>query len=99
MKMFGHQDVSDDTEAIFPAHVLQNFKEKLFDPVVREKWSPLVTATCNEVEVLCSVPPLETGRHCEQDIQIGSNSGGDAGSGDWVSQPFAKGGRRMGHPQ
>ncbi len=61
--MFGHEDEPDDTEAIFPAHVLQNFKEKLFNPVAGEKRSSLVAATCNEVEVVCSVSPFESGRH------------------------------------
>ena len=30
MKMLGHEDMRDDAEAILPAHVLQNFTEKLF---------------------------------------------------------------------
>ena len=55
MKVFGHDDVSDDEEAIFFPHIFKYFKECTSRAGSSEEAKPSITTTGNEMKIALTV--------------------------------------------
>jgi hypothetical protein len=63
MKVFGHDHLTQNDDAIAPTHNFQ-FSEKQIAPLRGcQQWPPPKTTTCDEVEISVSVITLQASGH------------------------------------
>ena len=74
VKVLGHDDVAYDHESIFLPCALQNAKEQIAARSGSQLGPPLVAATGYEMEIVPTVPALQTFRH-NLSLVIGQVSG------------------------
>ena len=63
VKVFRHDDVSQNHDPVAEAHLFEHLKEKIAVPDGGEERLPLETATRNEVEVTGAVVAMKRPRH------------------------------------
>lgn len=66
MKVFGHHDVADDYEAILLPGALQDTQEQITPLGAVKLRTPLITAAGYEMEVVPTIPALQTLRHASK---------------------------------
>src|SRR5271155_5834360 len=61
--MFGHHDVADEFKSVFRSHRTERLHQTIARGRKVKERAALITAACNEVQMICAITTFESLRH------------------------------------